>query len=140
MGNEVSAIATRIRDLRVALADLNDEERLLWKRFFEICDDLAGEKESYKAIVSEIEYVIAREMHDVTPKLLVESLKADLTHEQWKNITKQERVLDMSKMETAIGKGVIDVELVGTHTEYKDPIPHKIFKAASKKEMEKGNE
>ena len=140
MSNEVSAIATRIRDLRVALADLNDEERLLWKRFFEICDDLAGEKESYKAIVFEIEYVIAREMHDVSPKLLVESLKADLTHEQWKAITKQERVFDMVKLETAIGKGVIDLKVVTDHTELKDSIPHKIFKAASKKEMQQDNE
>ncbi len=136
MSNEVSAIATRIRDLRVALADLNDEERILWKRFFEICDDLAGEKESYKAVVPEIEYVIAREMHNVSPKLLVESLKADLTAEQWKAITKQERVLDMARLETAIGKGVIDLKVVTNHTELKDPVAHKIFKAASKKEMQ----
>ena len=140
MGSEVSAIATRIRDLRVSLTDLNDEERLLWKRFFEICDDLAGEKESYKAIITEIEYVIAREMHQVSPKLLVDDLKKELTHEQWKAITRQERVFDIAKLETAIGKGVIDLKVVTDHTELKSPIAHKIFKAASKKEMEKGNE
>lgn len=140
MSNEVSAIATRIRNLRVSLADLNDEERILWKRFFEICDDLAGEKENYKAIITEIECVIAREMHQSSPKLIVDNLKQELTHEQWKAITRQERVLDMDKLEKAIGKGVIDLKVVTDHTEIKDSTAHKIFRAASKKEMENGNE
>lgn len=133
--NEVTSIATRIKQLREEKDKLTEEEDTLWKRFFEICDDLAGEEENYKTIVLEIEQVIGREMHLASPKLLVEELKKGLTNKEWESITRRERVFDMTKLEEQIGKGNISVELVNKHTEHKKPVAHRKFKSATAKEL-----
>lgn len=137
--SEVTAIATRLKELRTTSEQITEEEDTLWKRFFEICDDLAGEKENYKAVIPEIGWAIAREMHQASPKLLVENLKKELTEEGWKLISRPERVLDMSKLEYAIDKGLISTDLVNEHTESKNPVAHKKFRAATAQEIRDAN-
>ena len=140
MTEEVTAIATRILELREEKDRLVEEETTLWKRFFEIADDLAGENESYKVLIPELERTIAREMHQATDSLIIDDLKASLTDEEWKMVSIQTRVFDMTKLEEAIGKDKIDSDLVSKHTEHKDPVAHKKFSRATAKEMKNGEE
>ncbi len=139
MSNEAVAIAGKILSIREQLDELNEEEDLNWKRFFEICDDVAGTEQNYRVVVPEIERVIAREMHQASPKLLTDALRNDLTPKQWKSITIQTRVFDMTKLEEQIGKGTIDADLVNNHTERKPPVPHKKFPKATKKDLQEAS-
>lgn len=136
MSAEVDAIGSRITEIREEKNKLDEEERGLWQRFFEICDDLAGEGESFKHVIPDIAQTIAREMHTSTPQLLIEAFKEELTDEQWKSITRQERVFDMAKLERAVEKGTVPSDLVNQHTQYKPPVPHKKLRAATKKELQ----
>ena len=139
MSEEIDAVARRMWDIRTEQGDLQEEEDLLWERFFEICDDVKGENRSYKYVIPPEHPIpglsIAREMHQSSPKLNVDALKASLSTFVWKLITRTERVLDMEKLETSIARGDLDAKLVDEHTEYKDPVPHKKFGMATKKDL-----
>ncbi len=139
MSDEVSGIAGRIKEIRSERDTLDEEESTLWKRFFEIADDTAGEQESFKRIIPEIEHTIAREMHQATPRLNVDALYQNLSPDEWKSITKQQRVFDLTKLEEQMGKGNISPDLIARHTEEKPPVAHKMFKPATAKELKDEN-
>ena len=137
MVKETSAIASRLLELQVEKERAAEEEDTLWKRFFEICDDIAGENESHKVLITDFipPVVISREMHQATDKVLIDALKKDLDEGQWKTITIQTRVLDMDLLTAALGKGEIPIELVSKHTEHKPPVPHKKLRLATEKDI-----
>ncbi len=140
MSKEVAAIGSRVKTIREERDQLDEEEEVLWERFFEICDDTSGEDQSHKELIPEIGRVIAREMHQAAPRIMVDRLKEQLTKAQWVGVTVQVRELSMNKLELQIAKGNIDSELVKVATEYKDPVPHKKFGEPTKKEMKDAQE
>ena len=136
MSTEISAIIKEIQRIREHKAGLEDEEKVLWNRFFEIADDLAGPQQSYRFVDEDLQLAIAREMHQAAPKLKVNELQKDLTYEQWVACTRQERVLDILKLEAAVARGIINAGQVDSFTEYYAPVPHKKFGTATKKDLE----
>jgi len=137
MTKETTAIASRLLQLRGEKQKIAEEEDTLWTRFFEICDDIAGEDQSHTVLVLDENnsIIISREMHQATDKVLIDDLKKDLDERQWKTITIQTRVLDMDLLTTALGKGEIPIELVSKHTEHKPPVPHKKLRLATEKDI-----
>src|SRR3990167_5606062 len=113
--------------IRRSKKNLDDEEAVLWKRFFEIADDLAGESESYRFVDPELELSIAREMHQASPRLNVEDLGAELNDAEWALISVPKQVFDIDRLEAAITLGQISKEVVERHTERPAAVPHKKF-------------
>src|SRR3990167_5658048 len=95
---EVHAIAARILEIREERDDLDTEEKGLWKRIFEIADDIAGDGQSWRFVDPELGKVIGREMHQQSPRIIVGMLQAALKKEEWLMVTRQERVLDNTKL------------------------------------------
>jgi len=139
MTQELSAIVAQMEKLRNQKKDLDKEEKILWYRFFEICDDIAGPGQSYRFIHPDLELAIAREMHQATPTLNIEALKDSLNEEQWKAITRQEHVFDIIKLEIAVANGLLSKELVEQFTELRQPVAHKKFGPTTKKDLEDEN-
>ena len=144
MSEEIAEIATRMNRLEQDITYAKEEQDTLWKRFFEICDDLVGENVNYKHVVLPEHprpgLSIAREMHQAAPKLLADELVKELTPAQWKAVSTKTRVLDMEKLEKEIAKGEIKTDLVAEYTEYKEPVAHRKFKIATKKELKDAKE
>src|SRR3990167_733294 len=137
MTTELTEIIKKVTRIRGAKKRLDDQETELWKRVYEIADDVAGPGQSYKFTDPELEKTIGREMHTQSPRIIVEKLQAALNHEQWLLATREERVVDTTKLEKGVTSGKIPIETVQECTEHPDPIPHKKFGNASKADMEK---
>ena len=136
MSEELHGMSKQLLKLRKAKSKIEQEEALLWKRFFEIADDLEGEDQSFRYVDPELQMAMAREMHQAQPQINVEVLAPMLTAEQWKMITRIERVFYMGLLETAVAKEKIDAAAVERATERKEPVPHKKFGPISKKDSE----
>ena|SRR3990167_9740474 len=137
MTTELTEIIKKVTRIRGAKKRLDDQESELWKRVYEIADDIAGPGQSYKFTDPELEKTIGREMHTQSPRIVVEKLQAALTYEQWLLATREERVVDAVKLEKGVATGKIPVEIVQECTEHPNSIPHKKFGSASKADMEK---
>ena len=128
MTDELHAIVTEMHRIRQKQDRLKGDESVLWNRFFQIADDLAGEAATYAYVDDELGYKLAREMHNIAPKVDPTKLEESLTRDQWIAITRQERVLDMEKLEQNLAAGYVPKEVVEEATEWSPPSPHKIFK------------
>lgn len=136
MSEELQAIIRQTKKIRDSKQDLDQEEKLLWDRFFEICDDIAGDQQNYRFTDPELGLFIAREMHQAAPKLKIDELQKDLTPEQWKLCTRQEQVFNIDRLEVAVASGGINGDRVVNATEFYEPVPHKKFGAATRKDLE----
>lgn len=129
---EITGILIEMNKIRLKKAELVEEEDLLWKRFFEIADDVMGQQESYKFTDLELGLSIAREMHSVAPRLDIDGLSNQLTDEQWELISVPQRVFDIDKLEVALATGQVTKSIVEQYTERPVPIPHKKFTKVTK--------
>ena len=128
MTDELHALTAEMHRIRQKQDRLKGDETVLWDRFFQIADDLVGEAATYAYVDDELGYKLAREMHNIAPKVDPSKLEESLTHDQWIAITRQERVLDMEKLEQNLAAGLVDKVVVEEATEFPPPSPHKIFK------------
>ena len=136
MSEELHGMSKQLLKLRKAKGKIEQEEALLWKRFFEIADDLEGEDQSFRYVDPELQMAMAREMHQAQPQVNVDHLGTLLTDEQWKMVTKPQRVFEMGLLEEAVARGKIEAEMVERATERKPPVHHKKFGPISKKDSE----
>lgn len=139
MDSEVSAIVKQMQKIRNEQGELNEEETILWRRFFDIADDIAGANQNHRYVEPKLKLYIAREMHQQTPSLNVAQLEATLTPEQWKLVTRQQRVFSMAHLEDALAKGLVDRTLVESFMETKPSVPHRRFGPATKGDLESLN-
>src|SRR3989304_5567375 len=136
MTRELTAIIQEMSKVRAKKDELDEEEQVLWKRFYEIADDLAGEEQSFRFVEPSLEMFMAREMHQTTPRLDVDSLSKELSDSEWELIRVLQRVFDITRLEAAVALGQISKEVVEGHTERPPAVPHKKFGPASKKDLE----
>lgn len=127
MTQELTAIVIELDRIRNSKEELAEEEDLLWKRFYEVADDVVGVQESYKFTHPENGITIAREMHNTAPRLDISGLSNQLTDEQWELVSIPQRIFDISKLESALANGQVTKELVEQFTERPAPVPHKKF-------------
>ena len=133
---ELQGIINEVQKIRQKRTNLDEEESLLWKRFFEIADDLAGEGMSYRFVDPDTELFMAREMHQQAPKLNIDALSAQLSDSEWGLISEVERVFKIERLEAALALGQINKAVIEKNTEYPTAVPHKKFGIATKKDLD----
>ena len=101
--SEVSAIITRLVDLKEQQERLVNEATALWTAFYLIADREAGAGESYRYLDEETELVLGRVMRR-GDTLDVAALERALTPKQWLSVTQGKRVLDDARLEVAMQK------------------------------------
>ena len=141
MSTEIKTIIQNISLLRDKKSGIEEEEATQWRRFYEIADDIVGPGQNYRFTDPELKQTIAREMHQQSPRTDPAKLEAGLSHEEWLMVTQQVRILDLNKLERALGLGELSPEglqVVREATEHPEPVPHKKFSAATKKDLEGG--
>lgn len=119
---EVEAIVRRQKELKHEVIEREEEQGMLWRRFDELADELGGEGQSFKAVSIEAAWKLHRIRVEPSPRINVPQLRAALTDEQWKLVTKPaERQFDVSLLEKAVAGGKITAETVGAVTETPAP-------------------
>ncbi len=111
MSMEMGALCKELLKLRKKREGIEGEETAAWRRVYELADDIAGEGEAYRFLVTEQEKVIGRSIA-ISHRLDPVQLQAALTPDEWKKVTVTQRVLDPAKLETLIVDKVIDADKV----------------------------
>ncbi len=101
--SEVSAIITRLVDLKEQQERLVNEATALWTAFYLIADREAGVQKSYRYLDEETELVIGRVMRR-GDTLDIAALQSALSHKQWLSVTQEKRVVDDARLEVAMQK------------------------------------
>ncbi|KKM98905.1 hypothetical protein LCGC14_1153150 [marine sediment metagenome] len=101
--SEVSAIITRLVDLKEQQDRLASEATTLWTAFYQIADREAGKNKAYRYLDEETGLVLGRVMRR-GDTLDTAALEAGLTPKQWLSVTQGKRVLDEARLEVAMQK------------------------------------
>ena len=133
--SEVSAIITRLVDLKEQQERLVAEATTLWAAFYQIADREAGKNKAYRYLDEETGLVLGRVMRQ-GDKLNPVDLEASLTSKQWLSVTQGLRVLDEARLEVVMQKDETIKAAVDAAMERK-PIASKLGpRKASKDELE----
>ena len=134
--SELASIIRRLDEMKKGDADRAAEQEILWKRVYELADDLAGEGEAYTYLDPELKMSIGRSVAQSKPQLDVAALRLALTDEEWKLVTRQERVFDADKLELAVAQDKIAAAVVQEATTTPPPTMRKSGpKAATKAQL-----
>ncbi len=101
--SEVSAIITRLVDLKEQQERLVNEATTLWTAFYLIADREAGKAKSYRYLDEESGLVLGRVMRR-SDTLDAAALQRALNPKQWLSVTQGRRVLDDARLEVAMQK------------------------------------
>lgn len=112
---EVEAVTRRLKQLKLEIQEREEERELLWRRFDQLGED-ASPGESYKHTSVAEAWTAHKIMAYPSPRIDFNSLQPLLTHEQWLEATRQERVPDQERLEDAVRRGVIESKTVALAT------------------------
>ncbi len=133
--SEVSAIITRLVDLKEQQERLLAEATTLWAAFYQIADREAGKNKAYRYLDEETGLVLGRVMRQ-GDTLDPARLEASLTPKQWLSVTQGKRVLDEARLEVAAQKDDTVKAAINAAMNRK-AIPSKLGpRKASKEELE----
>lgn len=114
----LAGVARRMFELSQVRLKIDQEEEALWDEFHRIADDVAGAGETFKFIAHGLvpPQHLGR-IHTTSPMSIdVVKLRPALTEAQWKLITRQERVFDLTLLEKAVAGGKVAREDVQAAT------------------------
>lgn len=108
----ITGIVKRLDELKKQSADIELEQKAQWKQFDDLADELGDKESSFNFVAGELDppRKASRIYVKPAPALNPTKLQTALTEEQWKGITRQTRVFDVSLLEAAVAAGKIKPE------------------------------
>ena len=132
---EIAGIVERMAELDEEITARQGEQAMLWKRIYEMADEIAGAEQAWRWVHPTLKRTIGRTMAENSPQLDQAVLQGWVTDEQWQICTKQVRTFDLERLTAAVAAGTIDKTDVEEATSQKPPTTRKHWKVASKDEL-----
>jgi len=127
----------RLRAVKDEQDSLSDEYDELWRSIFGCFDTIEGAGQPARFLTEE-GMVLARELarHPQDGRVDLKTLIAKLTPEQWKavSVARTERVYDEGRLNKAVEKGIVSIELVESCVLSKASVPRRVHKTCTKDE------
>jgi len=127
----------RLRAIKDEQDSLSYEHDGMWETIYRCFDAIEGAGQPARFLTEE-GMVLARELarHPQDGRIDLKALAAKLTPEQWKAVTRTERVFDEGRLNKAVEKGIVPLALVEGSVLSKAPVPRRIHKTCTKDEAE----